>query len=205
VPFDIAKAWPESSGRRVRGEINGFAFRTSLLPEKGGNRHFLLVNKKMRTGAKVESGARARITLEPDPDGSACAIPVELERALKGARAVRKYFEALPPGMKRYFSNLVAEPKSVEARRRRAERLAEELMMTMEGEEYPPPILRAAFQRQPLAEAGWNAMTPAMRRNRLIGIFRGQSASVREKRTMMVIQEALNVLKRKSPRTDLPM
>ena len=37
VPFDIAKAWPERNGRRVRGEINGFAFRTSLFPEKGGN------------------------------------------------------------------------------------------------------------------------------------------------------------------------
>src|SRR5664280_2795065 len=32
VPFDLAKAWPLRNGRRVRGEINGFAFRTSLFP-----------------------------------------------------------------------------------------------------------------------------------------------------------------------------
>ncbi|MGA2340722.1 MAG: DUF1905 domain-containing protein, partial [Terracidiphilus sp.] len=34
VPFDIAKAWPVRNGRRVRGEIVGFAFRTSLFPDR---------------------------------------------------------------------------------------------------------------------------------------------------------------------------
>lgn len=48
VPFDIAKAWPELHRRRVRGDIEGFAFRTSLFPNPRGTGHMLLVNKKMQ-------------------------------------------------------------------------------------------------------------------------------------------------------------
>ncbi len=51
VPFDPAEVWPVRKGRRVRGEINGFAFRTSLFPEAGGKRHIVLVNKKMQAGS----------------------------------------------------------------------------------------------------------------------------------------------------------
>ncbi|MGH9606443.1 MAG: DUF1905 domain-containing protein [Terracidiphilus sp.] len=35
VPFDVAKAWPVRKRLRVRGEIGGFAFRTSLFPDCG--------------------------------------------------------------------------------------------------------------------------------------------------------------------------
>ena len=54
VPFEIASAWPVRNGRRVRGEIEGFAFRTSLFPDPRGKGHVLLVNKKMQAGAKAQ-------------------------------------------------------------------------------------------------------------------------------------------------------
>src|ERR1700731_3664752 len=75
VPFDIAKAWPERNGRRVRGTINGFAFRTSLFPEKGADRYVLLVNRKMQAGAKARPGETVRITLEPDLEGRPFEMP----------------------------------------------------------------------------------------------------------------------------------
>jgi len=45
VPFDIAKVWPVRKGRRVRGEIEGFAFRTSLFPDPRGTGQVLLVRR----------------------------------------------------------------------------------------------------------------------------------------------------------------
>src|SRR5438874_310325 len=42
VPFEAAKVWPVRNGRRVRGEINGFAFRTSLFPNTRDGGHVLL-------------------------------------------------------------------------------------------------------------------------------------------------------------------
>jgi uncharacterized protein YdeI (YjbR/CyaY-like superfamily) len=205
VPFDIAKAWPDRNGRRVRGEINGFAFRTSLFPEKGGKTHILLVNRKMQVGAQARPGDRVRITLEPDLEERPCQIPVDFERALKGARGLRKYFDAISPSMQKGLSNIVNEPKSAATRRKRADQMAEALLMAMEGEDEPPPILRAAFLRQPLAEAGWKAMTPIKRRNHLLGIFYRQTAKAREQRTQQAIEDALGVAKRKSTRSSTPM
>ncbi len=66
VPFDVVKTWPVRKGRRVRGEIEGFAFRTTLFPHPKGGGHVLLVNKKMQAGAGVRKGDKARIWLEPD-------------------------------------------------------------------------------------------------------------------------------------------
>ena len=205
VPFDIAKVWPDRNGRRVRGEIDGFAFRTSLFPEKGGKAHILLVNRKMQAGAKAKPGDRVRITLEPDLEERPFDIPVEFERALKGARGLRKYFDAISPSMQKGLSNIVSESKSADTRRKRAGQMAEALLMAMEGEQEPPPILRAAFQRQPLAEAGWKAMTPIKRRNHLLGIFYRQTTEAREQRTQQAIEDALHVAKRKSSKSPAPM
>lgn len=204
VPFDIARAWPERNGRRVRGSINGFAFRTSLFPEKGGDRQVLLVNKKMQVGAKAGRGEAVRITLEPDLEERPCEMPVEFERALKGAKTLRKYFESISPSMQKGFTNYIGDAKSAVIRRKRADQMAEALFLAMEGEQEPPPILRAAFQHQPLAEAGWKAMTPIKRRNHLLGIFYRQTAQAREQRARGAIEDALCVAKRKLGRLSEP-
>jgi hypothetical protein len=39
VPIDLKKAWPMWKSRRVFGEINGFAFKTALIPGARGQGH----------------------------------------------------------------------------------------------------------------------------------------------------------------------
>ena len=204
LPFDIAKAWPERNGRRVRGEINGFAFRTSLFPEKGAAAYVLLVNRKMQAGANAGPGESVRITLEPDFEERPFEMPAEFERSLKGARGLRKYFDSISPSMQKGFTNFIGESKSAETRRKRAEAMAEALLLAMEGEQDPPPILRVAFQSQPLAEAGWKAMTPLKRRSHLLGIFYRQTAQARQQRAKQAIEDALCVAKRKLGRFPEP-
>ena len=191
VPFEIASAWPVRNGRRVRGEIEGFAFRTSLFPDPRGKGQVLLVNKKMQAGAKARAGARVRITLEPDMEERPATIPEELAAILNSDRKLKKWFEAMSPSMRREIGKWTDEPKGAEARQKRAEKIAERMLLAMEGEEEPPPILRAAFQRQPRAQAGWNALTPTQRRNHLMGIFYYESVEARERRAAKAIEEAL--------------
>ncbi|UWZ84988.1 YdeI/OmpD-associated family protein [Occallatibacter riparius] len=190
LPFDIAKAWPGMKVRRVKGEINGFAFQTALFPTPKG--HGFIVNKKMLAGAGLRQGDRAEIRVEPDLEPRKEAVPEELLRAMKGAAGLRKWFEKLPAGHRRWISHIVSEPKSAASRQKRAEEMAERLYLTMEGELETPPILRAAFQRQPLAEAGWKALTPIQRRNNLFMVFGCRSAETREKRVQAAIDTALN-------------
>lgn len=171
IPFDMTKAWPVRKGRRVRGEIEGFPFRTSLFRDPRGKGQILLVNKKMQAGAKARAGDKVRIKLEPDLEERPALIPAELEKALKSDRKLRKWFGAMSPSMCREIGKYVDEAKGTETRLKRAEKMAERLLQAMEGVEEPPPVLRAAFQRQPRALAGWNKLTSAQRRNHLLGIF----------------------------------
>jgi uncharacterized protein YdeI (YjbR/CyaY-like superfamily) len=207
VPFDIEKAWPERRRLRVRGEIvsakikgEGFAFRTSLFPARDGKGHVVLVNKKMQKAAGARLGDSVRMVLEPDFEERTAAMPDELARVLKGEPGLRKWFDGLSEYTRRMFGALVDEVKGRAARQRMAERIAERLLSTMESEQETPPILKAAFARQPLAEAGWKAMTATQRRGHLLGIFYYESAEARERRAAKAVEEALKRSRKRAVR-----
>jgi uncharacterized protein YdeI (YjbR/CyaY-like superfamily) len=189
LPFDIGKTWPGLRVRRVKGEINGLAFRTALFPTPRG--HGFFVNKKMLAGAGARQGDRAEIRIEPDLEQRREAMPEELAHAMRGAAGLRKWFEKLPQGHRRWIAQIITEPKSAASRQKRAEEMAERLYLTMEGGTETPPVLRAAFQRYPLAEAGWKALTAVQRRNHLFMIFGCRSAEAREKRVQAAMEMAL--------------
>lgn len=191
VPFDIKQAWPARKGRRVKGEMEGFAFRTTLISYPQGGGLFLMVNKKMQAGAGVRKGQKARIWLEPDLEEREILLPEELKRELNSDRALRKWYDGLSDSMRREIGKWADEPKGAASRQKRAEKMAERLMQAMEGELEPPPILKAIFQRQPRARQAWLALTPAQRRNHLLGIFYYETAEGRERRAAKAIEEAL--------------
>jgi uncharacterized protein YdeI (YjbR/CyaY-like superfamily) len=201
IPFDVAKIWGSRGSFRVKGEINGFAFRTSLFPE-GKGRHFLLVNKRMQAGAGVRLGGSADIELEPDTAKRKVIVPAELKRAISEDRALVRWFDSLNYSMRKWICDWVSGVKSAEARVRRSEQVAEQLLSTMEAELELPPLIRAAFAREPGAKEGWQAMSPRQRRGQLLAIFYYRNPASRERRLGKVIEQALAVAKRKKPGTD---
>lgn len=192
VPFYPKEAWAEMRGHRVRGTVNGAAFRSSLIPAFEGHALVLVVNKQMQRAARVRLGDEVEIRLEPDMEERPADIPPEFLRILKAERGLRKWFEStLSNSDRRELGKFLSEPKSADARQRRAEQLAERLMLTMEGEIETPPILRIAFQREPLAAQGWQAMTPTQRRRHLLGIFYYRNPEGRERRAKQAIEQAI--------------
>jgi len=188
LPFDVKKTW--GSGRvRVRGEINGFEFRTSLFPTRSG-RHFLLVNKAIQKGAGVRAGDTMKVRLENDVEERKAIVPPELERELKQSKALRTWFNALSYSMRRYFGDEVLKPKSPEARKRRAELYAETMYAAMDAERELPPVLLAAFARRPKAYDGWLTMSDLQRKHHLMGIFFYRNPTSREKRMEKMLSEA---------------
>ena len=196
IPFDVNKAWPVRKRLRVRGELEGIAFRTSLFVASGGKGHFLLVNKKMQKAADVAVGSQVRISLETDLEEREAIIPPELAKALKGDKRLPKWFAALSYSWRKEIGDWVTEPETAAGRVKRAEQMAERLLLTLEGEIEPPPILIAAFRRQPLARKGWEAMTVAQRRRQLMSIFYYLSVEAKERRAAKVIEEALRIARR---------
>jgi len=198
IPIDLKKAWPGWQNRRVMGEINGFIFRTTLFSQARGARHMLIVNRRMQAGAKARPGAEVRISLEPDLKEEPFTEPAELRRVFKEDRHLRRWFDALSPSLRKGIGGFVDQARGAETRSLRAEKVAEGLMLVMEGEQTPPPILRLAFQRQPMAQEGWAAMTPTQRRNHLLGICLAQTLNSREKRAARAIEECLSVARKKN-------
>ena len=198
IPSDLKKAWPDWNSRRVFGEINGFAFKTALIPGTKGQAHVLIVNKKMQIAAGVRAGDRALIKLRPDLGELVIDVPVEFARILKGSRDLNRFFKGMSPSMRKGFANFVADAKSAETRLKRADAIAESLMLAMEGEIEPPPLLRARFQQQPEARRGWDLMTPTQRRNHLLGIFFPQTVEGRSRRAAKTIESCLAVARRRT-------
>jgi len=200
--LDPTGAWPANGKLRVKGSIRAAnesgetcSFSTSLIRSKTRG-CFLLVTAKMRKATGLAAGSLAEITLEPDFELRAATPPPELAKLLKADRTVRKWFDALNYSTRKYIADMVAEPKSSEARQRRAEQWMERLLLTMDGEESPPPILQVAFRRQPLARTGWYALTANQRRNALFGLFNCVSPEAQAKRVERIVSDAMQAAQR---------
>ena len=181
VPFDPATEWVQMVRLRVRGDVNGFAFRTSLfLDARGG--FYLLVNRAMQAGARVGVGEAAEFRLEPDLEPREAELPDELVVLLDGEPGLRKWYGELTEYTRREIGKWVNGVKSDEARMRRAEQMAERLLATMEGERELPPMISAAFRVRPKARTGWANMTETQRRGELMAVFYYQTLEARQKR-----------------------
>lgn len=197
IPFDAAKLWGARGQLRVRGEVNGFAFRTSLFPT-GTGRHVLLVNKRMQAGAEVRAGGTAHFRLEPDTEERIIAVPPALLRAISEDRALVRWFGQLNYSMRKWIVDRATEVKSPEARERRASQIAEQLLAAMEAERELPPILRAAFARNARAFEGWKQMSPSHRRQQLLAIFYYRNPEAQARRLHKVVQAAVEFMEKRT-------
>ena len=198
IPFRVEKVWGGRGRFRVKGDINGFAFRTSLF-SRGESGHFLLVNKRMQAGAKAAVGAVARFRLEPDTE-TRVDVPAELGRYLSEDRALRRWFNQLSYSIRKGIGRWVTEVKSAEARERRAEQITERMIATMEAEIELPPILQMAIARNPRAHQGWKLMTPTQRRMHLLGIFYYREPAGQARRIAKAVEDAYKFADRASSR-----
>jgi len=189
VPFDAAEVWGMRGQIKVKGDINGFAFRTSLFPTREG-RHILLVNKRMQKGARTGEGSVARFQMELDSEERIVAIPDELKHILSEDRSLRRWYDKLNHSTRNDIAKWITEPKSAEARVRRAEQIAERLLAVMEAERELPPILQVAFARHPRAREGWDDMSASRRRGHLFGIFYYRTPDAQARRIDKMLDDA---------------
>ena len=199
IPFDARKVWGKPGRLKVKGEINGFAFRTTLFPDGNGG-HRLLVNKQMQSGAKAAPGMAAKFRLEPDSGLRTVSLPPELVRALSEDQSLRRWFDGLSESMRNEICKWVVGPKGAEARRRRAEQIVERLLEAMDAEGELPPVLQLAFSRNALAREGWQLMSATQRRRQLLGVFYYRSPEARARRIEKMVEEAANHARKKQER-----
>ncbi len=199
VPLDVAKVWGVRGQLKMKGEINGFPFRTSLFPTgKGG--HILIVNKKMQAGGTAVPGTTARFCMEPDTAPRQVSPPAEWLKVLRKSKTLEKYYRSLNYSTRREIARWIAEGKQSETRRRRADQIAERLMQVRDGERELPPVLLVALQRNPKARAGWELMPPSHRRFHLLGIFGYRNPESRARRVAKAVEAMVEYAEKRARR-----
>ena len=203
IPFDAVKLWGKRGQLRVKGEINGFPFCSTLFPTGNGS-HMLTVNKKMQAGGKVTAGGKARFRLEPDTTPRKVKPSAELIAVLRQSKQLQKFFDSLSYSIRRFLADLVAQGKHTETRQRRAEQTAEHLMETMEAERELPPMIQIAFRQNPKARAGWELMSPSRRRAQLLSIFYYRNPESRARRLAKAMKEMVAYADKRAKTQEFP-
>ena len=202
VPFDAAQVWGLRGQIKVRGEVNGFAFRTSLFPTREG-RTFCWSTSGCKRAREPRRAASPRFQIELDREERTVEIPGELKRILSQGllredRSLRRWYDELNYSTRNDIDKWITEPKSSEARIRRAEQIAERLLNVMEAERELPPVLQVAFARHPRAREGWDEMSTSRRRGHLFGIFYYRTPDAQARRIDKMLDDAIAIAEKTS-------
>ena len=118
IPFDAAAAFGSRGRVAVCGTLNGFAFRTSILPNGDGTHHMML-NKALLAGAEASAGERVAVVMERDVASREVATPSDLATALGKSREAKEVWAAKTPTFRAEYVAWVDEAKSAGTRARR--------------------------------------------------------------------------------------
>lgn len=118
VPKETAEAAGLGYGVRVRGTVDGVAYRSSLMMYSGV--FHLGVHKATLAAADVEAGDTVDVAIEIDDQPLPTdTVPPDLAKALAQNRAAKAAFMAQSPAHKREHVKYVIEAKRAETRERR--------------------------------------------------------------------------------------
>jgi len=118
VPAEVAAAAGLKYGARVRGTVNGAAYRSSLMKYSGV--FHMRVHKATLAAAGAASGAWVTVTIErADQPLPTDVVPADLQRAIAARAATRAAWAQLSPAHKREHVKQVIEAKKPETRARR--------------------------------------------------------------------------------------
>ena len=121
VPDDVTDRAKLEYGARVRGTVEGVAYRSSLMKYSGV--YHMGVHKTTLAGAKAKAGDVVAVEIEVDEAPlPGDTVPTELERALAGDAALRAAWDKLAPSHRREHVKAIDEAKRPETRAARIER-----------------------------------------------------------------------------------
>ena len=116
-PIDVKETFGTRGRVPVRGTINGFPFRSSLMP--CGGPHMIPVNKTLCEGAGVKPGDIVDVVIERDEDERIVVAPPELQKELAKNKKAQERWEKLAFTHKKEMANSINSAKQEETKKRR--------------------------------------------------------------------------------------
>ena len=126
VPAPVAADAGLVHGARVRGTVNGVAYRSSLMKYSGV--FHLGVHKATASSAAVAKGTRVEVTVELDDEPLPTdTVPDDLAAALRRDAKASASWAGLAPAVRRGYVKDVQEAKKPETRTRRITKIVDTL------------------------------------------------------------------------------
>jgi hypothetical protein len=117
APFDVYKTFGTRGRVAVRGTVNGFAFRSSLMPM--GGCHMIAVNRTMRAGAKAKAGDVVDVVLERDDEERTVEVPTLLAKELAKSETAAANWDKHSYTNRKEMARSITDVKQEETRLRR--------------------------------------------------------------------------------------
>jgi hypothetical protein len=92
-PFDVAAIFQRKGRVPVKGTINGFPFRSSLM--NMGDGHMMAVNAQLRAGAKCKAGDTVTVLMEVDEDERTVEVPGYLKKMIDSNSRAKEFWPKL--------------------------------------------------------------------------------------------------------------
>ena len=116
-PVDVIEYFGTRGRVPIRGTINGFAYRSSLMPMDGC--HVMPVNKALCKGAGAGPGDLVEVVMERDGEERTVEVPAELEKELTKSKKARERWDGLAFTHKKEMALSISGAKQEETKKRR--------------------------------------------------------------------------------------
>lgn len=116
-PVDVQETFGARGRVPVRGTINGFPYRSSLMPYDGV--HMMPVNKALCQGAGVRPGDTVEVVMERDVEERTVEAPPELKKELAKSKTAQANWDKLAFTHKKEMAICIRGAKQEETRARR--------------------------------------------------------------------------------------
>ncbi len=121
APFDVKEVFGTIARVPVRGTINGFPFRSSLMPM--GGCHYVAVNRTMREGAGCKAGDTVSVVMGRDSAPRIVTVPTVLKKALAKSKTAQANWKKYSFSNQKEMALAITGAKQEETRARRLARI----------------------------------------------------------------------------------
>ena len=116
-PFDVVEVFERKGRVPVKGTINGFPFRSSLM--NMGDGHMMVVNAQLRAGAQCKAGDTVTVLMELDAEKRTVEVPAYLKKIIDRDLKAREFWPKLSFTHQKEYVKAIEEAKRPETREKR--------------------------------------------------------------------------------------
>jgi ribosomal protein L11 len=117
APFSVEEVFGTKAGVPVKGTINGYPFRSSLMPMCG--QHRMVVNREIREGAGCKVGDIVSVVMERDHAERTVEVPPLLKNALTKSKTAKEQWNSHSFTHQKEMARFIAQAKQEETQTRR--------------------------------------------------------------------------------------